>query len=172
RARCDELLGNPLVVPAYPRYLSGFLHALEPVPGLTDFVVETVSSAFGRLPDPVLLPWLPTLIATLRSGGAELAPLLIREAGRIFPGRLQALDEWVPPWRARPEPATARAPRTEGTGQGTALLAAYPATCDALAGLLGCDEPRAPTAPSQAGAALLSRHPDTALALEALLTAH
>ena len=53
-----------------------------------DFVVEAVSNAFGRLPDPVLLPWLPTLITTLRSGGAELAPLLIREAGRIFPGRL------------------------------------------------------------------------------------
>jgi hypothetical protein len=171
RARCADLLGNPLVVPAYPRYLSGFLHALEPVPGLTDFVVETVSSAFGRLPDPVLLPWLPTLIATLRSGGAELAPLLIREAGRIFPGRLQALDEWVPPWRAQPEPATARASRAAGTGQGAALLAAYPAACDALAGLLGCDDPWAPASPSQAGAALLSLHPDTTLALEALLAA-
>ena len=85
RARCDELLANPLVVPAYPRYLSGFVHALEPVPSLAGFVVEAVSTAFGRLPDPVLLPWLPSLITTLRSGGAELAPLLIREAGRIFP---------------------------------------------------------------------------------------
>nr|BBJ48604.1 hypothetical protein SAVMC3_12330 [Streptomyces avermitilis] len=88
RTRCDELLDNPMVVPAYPRYLSGFVHALEPVPGLADLVVEAVSNAFGRLPDPVLLPWLPTLISTLRSNGAELAPLLIREAGRIFPGRL------------------------------------------------------------------------------------
>ena len=42
RARCDELLGNPLVLPAYPRYLSGFVHALEPVPALADFVVEAV----------------------------------------------------------------------------------------------------------------------------------
>jgi hypothetical protein len=56
-------------------------------------------NAFGRLPDPVLLPWLPALITTLRSEGAELAPLLIREAGRIFPGQLPALDAWVPPWR-------------------------------------------------------------------------
>jgi hypothetical protein len=172
RARCDELLGNPLVVPAYPRYLSGLVYALEPVPSLTDFVVEAVSNAFGRLPDPVLLPWLPTLISTLRAGGAELAPLLIREAGRIFPGRLAALDEWVPPWRAQPEQATARAPRTAGAGQGAALLAAYPATCDALAGLLGCDEPWASVAPRAAGAALLGRHPDTALALEALLAGH
>jgi hypothetical protein len=139
RARCDELLGNPLVVPAYPRYLSGFVHALEPVPALTDFVVEMVSNAFGRLPDPVLLPWLPTLISTLRSGGAELAPLLTREAGRIFPGRLSALDEWVPPWRAQPEPEAVHPAHGTGNGQGIALLAAHPATCDAVASLLGCD---------------------------------
>ncbi|NEB16774.1 hypothetical protein, partial [Streptomyces coelicoflavus] len=102
RSRCDALLANPLVVPAYPRYLSGFVHALEPVPGLADVVVEAVSNAFGRLPDAVLLPWLPLLVTTLRSSAAELAPLLIREAGRIFPGRLAALDAWVPPWRTPP----------------------------------------------------------------------
>jgi hypothetical protein len=139
RARCDELLGNPLVVPAYPRYLSGFVHALEPVPALTDFVVEMVSNAFGRLPDPVLLPWLPTLISTLRSGGAEMAPLLTREAGRIFPGRLSALDRWVPPWGVRQEPEAVRTAQSTGAGRGAALLAAHPATCDAVAGLLGCD---------------------------------
>ncbi|MGC3002820.1 hypothetical protein ACPF8X_31735, partial [Streptomyces sp. G35A] len=109
RARCDELLDNPLVVPAYPRYLSGFVHALEPVPGLADVVVEAVSNAFGRLPDAVLLPWLPLLITTLRSGAADLAPLLIREAGRVFPGRLAALDAWIPPWRTpRTDPFAAR----------------------------------------------------------------
>lgn len=169
RARCDELLGNPLVVPAYPRYLSGFVHALEPVPGLTDFVVEAVSNAFGRLPDPVLLPWLPTLITTLRSGGAELAPLLIREAGRIFPGRLAALDEWVPPWRAQPEPEAAHAARRAGGGRGATLLAAHPATCDAAASLLGCDGTWTTADPGLEGAALVGRHPDTAAALEVLL---
>jgi hypothetical protein len=152
RARCDELLGNPLVVPSYPRYLSGLVYALEPVPALTDFVVEAVSNAFGRLPDPVLLPWLPTLITTLRSGGAELAPLLIREAGRIFPGKLPALDAWVPPWRDQPAPAATQAARSGGA-QGVALLAAHPATCDAVATLLGCDEPWQTAAPEnlQAG---------------------
>jgi hypothetical protein len=167
RARCDELLGSPLVLPAYPRYLSGFLHALLPVPALTDFVVEAVSSAFGRLPDPVLLPWLPTLITALRSGGADLAPLLIREAGRIFPGRLAALDEWVPPWRNRPAPAVMRS--SQDAARGAGLLAAYPVTCDAVAALLDCDEPWAPAGPSARGAELLSRYPDTALALMALL---
>jgi len=167
RARFDELLGNPLVVPAYPRYLSGLVYALEPVPALADFVVEAVSNAFGRLPDPVLLPWLPTLITTLRSGGAELAPLLIREAGRIFPGQLPALDAWVPPWRDQPAPVAPRAAR--GATRGVALLAAHPATCDAVAGLLGCDDPWEAAAPVSSGAALLGRYPATTQALEALL---
>ncbi|MFE2549277.1 hypothetical protein ACFXGI_12100 [Streptomyces sp. NPDC059355] len=168
RARCDELLGNPLVVPAYPRYLSGFLHALEPVPQLADFVVEAVSNAFARLPDPVLLPWLPALITTLRSGGAESVPLLIREAGRIFPGRLAALDTWVPPWLEQPPVAALPSRR----GRAAALLTAHPGTCDAVSALLGCDgawSGQAPAAPS--GAALVARHPDAARALEALLAA-
>jgi hypothetical protein len=46
-----------------PAGAGGFVHALEPVPALTGFVVGTVSNAFGRLPDPVLLPWLPTFIS-------------------------------------------------------------------------------------------------------------
>jgi hypothetical protein len=163
RARCDELLANPLVLPAYPRYLSGFVHALEPAPGLADFVVEAVSHAFARLPDPVLLPWLPTLITTLKAGGADLAPLLIREAGRIFPSRLAALDEWVPPWLAG-EPVPVK--RHAAGGRGVALLSAHPATCDAVASLLGCEG----TWEIEGGAALVGQYPDTALALEELLT--
>ncbi|MEV7289625.1 hypothetical protein AB0O01_34600 [Streptomyces sp. NPDC093252] len=169
RSRVDALLANPLVVPSYPRYLSGFLHALEPVPALTDFVVEAVSNAFARLPDPVLLPWLPSLISTLRSDGAEFAPLLIKEAGRVFPGRLAALDTWVPPWHAdRARAAIRQAPAPPG---GAALLAAHPATSDALAALLGIDDPWVavtPEAPAT-GAALLTRHPRTTEAVGALL---
>ncbi|MGV9245826.1 hypothetical protein [Streptomyces sp. NPDC003710] len=171
RARCEDLLDNPLVVPAYPRYLSGFLHALEPVPQLTDFVVEAVSNAFARLPDPVLLPWLPTLITTLRSDGAELAPLLIREAGRIFPGRLPVLDAWVPPWRDQPGPRADPSAGRAGENRGVALLAVHPATCDAVAGILGCDEAWERAEPGPSGVALLGHHPDTAVALEALLAA-
>ncbi|MFI6035092.1 hypothetical protein ACIBBD_13185 [Streptomyces sp. NPDC051315] len=172
RTRCDELLANPLVVPAYPRYLSGFVHALEPVPGLADFVVEAVSNAFARLPDPVLLPWLPTLITTLRSGGAELAPLLIREAGRVFPARLAELDAWVPPWHLAQEPPATHPRQPAHAARGVAFLAAHPAACDALADLLGYDgtwtspDPGAPR-----GSALLTGHPETAIALEALLAA-
>ncbi|MFI5798000.1 hypothetical protein [Streptomyces sp. NPDC051677] len=172
RERCAELLGNPLVVPAYPRYLSGFVHALEPVPGLADFVVEAVSNAFARLPDPVLLPWLPTLISTLRASGTELAPLLIREAGRVFPARLTELDAWVPPWRLLQEPPPAHPESAAGAAGGLPLLAAHPATCDALADLLGYDgtweTADAPSGTSPA-AALLGRYPRTAQALAALL---
>ncbi|SME91917.1 DUF5682 family protein [Streptomyces sp. Amel2xC10] len=168
RERCDELLANPLVVPAYPRYLSGFVHALEPVPGLADFVVEAVSNAFARLPDPVLLPWLPTLITTLRASGTELAPLLIREAGRIFPARLAELDGWVPPWRLPQRTAGAR-PQAAGRAAGAALPAAHPATCDALADLLGCDGAWETAGPAATGAALLTRHPRTARDLTELL---
>ncbi|GGS79325.1 hypothetical protein GCM10010222_21060 [Streptomyces tanashiensis] len=168
RARCDELLANPLVVPSYPRYLSGFVHALEPVPALADVVVEAVSNAFGRLPDAVLLPWLPVLITTLRSNAAELAPLLIREAGRIFPARLAALDAWVPPWHG--QPAAPRALPAAGAAHGAALLAAHPATCDALAELLGRTEGWTEAESSAGtGAALLARHPATAEALATLL---
>ncbi len=181
RARCDALLDNPLVVDAYPRYLSGFVHALEPVPGLADVVVEAVSNAFGRLPDAVLLPWLPLLITTLRSSAAELAPLLIREAGRVFPGRLPALDTWIPPWRMAPAalPGTARrkatgpADTTRVAGpRGAALLPMHPATCDAVAELLGCTEEwaqpgAAPTGP--APLALLAAHPAACDAVAGLL---
>ncbi|NBE52811.1 hypothetical protein [Streptomyces boluensis] len=168
RERCDALLGNPLVVPTYPRYLSGFVHALEPVPGLVDFVVEAVSNAFGRLPDPVLLPWLPTLITTLRKDGGDLAPLLTREAGRIFPGRLAALDTWVPPWRAEPAVAALKSSRRKGSTR-AALLLAHPETCDAVADLLGCDGAWESGDAGPSGAALLGRHPETAEALEVLL---
>ena len=173
RARCAELLANPLVVPAFPQYLTGFVQALEPVPGLAPFVVETMSTAFARLPDPVLLPWLPTLITTLREHGPELVPLLVREAGRTFPGTLPALDAWVPPWLAPgPRPRSRRAAGRRRAGACPAgrppggrrrgrraarrrgrmaparrwppdvgaLLAAYPATVEAVAACSSTDE--------------------------------
>lgn len=169
RARCDELLDNPLVVPSYPRYLSGFVHALEPVPGLADVVVEAVSNAFGRLPDTVLLPWLPLLITTLRSGAADLAPLMVREAGRIFPGRLAELDAWTPPWRV-PETDPFAVGPVAAVPRGAALLAAHPAACDAVAGLLGCDDGWArPDAPAPSGVGLLAAHPAACDAVAGLL---
>ncbi|MFI7613735.1 DUF5682 family protein [Nonomuraea terrae] len=173
RARCDELLGNPLVIPAFPQYVIGFVHAVEPAPGLSGFVVEVISKAFARLPDSVLLPWLPKLIVTLRDGAGELMPALVREAGRTFPGSLTAVDAWVPPWASRPKPAgsvTGGAP--VAAGPVAELLVGHPVACDAVAGLLGCTgEWLALTGEtgSQEVTTLLTTHPEPASALAALL---
>ncbi|MGX7672279.1 DUF5682 family protein [Plantactinospora sp. DSM 117369] len=182
RARCAELLTNPLVVPAFPHYLSGFVQALEPVPSLASFVVEMISEAFAQLPDPVLLPWLPKLITTLREQARELVPLLVREAGRTFPGSLAALDAWVPPWSTDP---TAPASALPGDGAGgtpvsscgpaVGLLRDHPATCDAVAELFGCDTGWQPAGPPAGGsrsseaAVLLDTHPATTSAVAELL---
>ncbi|WP_433053099.1 DUF5682 family protein [Dactylosporangium sp. CS-033363] len=169
RARGAELLANPLVVPSVPQYLSGFIQALDPAPKLTPFVVEFMSNAFAKLPDPVLLPWLPTLITTLRDQASELVPLLIREAGRTFPAGLAAVDAFVPPWRATRAAAAVAAPATGPVGP---FLAAHPATTEALAAALGLP---ATWHVAEAGAgagplALLGDFPATAEALAGVLT--
>ncbi|MBL7496205.1 DUF5682 family protein [Frankia nepalensis] len=197
RARCDGLLANPLVIPAFPRYLAGFVQALEPVPTLAPFVVEVISKAFARLPDHVLLPWLPTLIRTLRDHAAEHVPTLVREAGRTFPAGLADLDAWTAPWSAPAAP-----PGQAATGPGgawaaarpvvagplTDLLVGHPATTDALAALLDLETEwpsstgagRADQADPVAGSdnvagpdseatALLDRFPTTAAAVAALI---
>jgi hypothetical protein len=177
RSKCDELLANPLVVPAFPQYMSGFVQALEPAPALAPLVVEVMSKAFARLPDAVLLPWLPKLITTLRDQAHELVPVLVREAGRTFPAGLAAVDAWVPPWKAQPvrgeaTPRSAPAP----AGPVAELLAAQPMTCDAVAALLGHDPGWRPAAHAAGAAdqpeavvALLARHPETTGAVAELL---
>ncbi|NUR88607.1 MAG: hypothetical protein HOY71_31340, partial [Nonomuraea sp.] len=135
RARCDELLDNPLVVPSFPLYITGFVQALESVPSLAPFVVEVLSKAFGRLPDSVLLPWLPRLIGTLRDHAAELVPVLVREAGRTFPAGLAALDAWTPPWERTAAPAAAPVV----AGPVADLVRKFPDTTEGVAALLGCD---------------------------------
>ncbi|MFI7024420.1 DUF5682 family protein [Micromonospora sp. NPDC049900] len=170
RAQCRELLANPLVVPAFPQYLSGFVHALEPVPGLAPFVVETMSTAFARLPDPVLLPWLPNLVTTLREHGAESVPLLVREAGRTFPGTLPELDSWVPPWLATAPTTPTVAAGVPGAAAGPvhALLAGHPEPVDAVAELFGVADGW--HTPRGGAATLVETHPSTAEAVAALLS--
>ncbi|MEV2268074.1 DUF5682 family protein [Nonomuraea africana] len=175
RSLCDDLLNNPLVVPSVPLYITGFVQALEPAPVLTPFVVEVLSGAFGRLPDDVLLPWLPNLITTLRKEAPELVPTLVREAGLTFPASLAAVDAWVPPWSATRAGKSATAAAPVAAGPVTDLLAAHPAATDAVAALLGCAgewqsggaEPRGPEHVEIA--ALLKAHPETADAVAALL---
>ncbi|MBE1530587.1 DUF5682 family protein [Actinomadura algeriensis] len=173
RARCDELLASPLSVPSFPHYLSGFVQALDPAPTLAPLVVEVLSKAFGRLPDRVLLPWLPKLIRALKDHAREMVPVLVNEAARTFPGSLPALDAWTPPWSGSADPAAAGAAAPSAApGPVSDLLAGHPAACDAVASLLGHPvEWRA--APAAAGggeaSALVARYPAASAAVAALL---
>ncbi|RMI32586.1 DUF5682 family protein [Nocardia stercoris] len=171
RSRCDEMLANPLVLPAFPRYLSGFVQAIDPAPALKPFAVELLSKAFGRLPDRVLLPWLPTLVTTLRDQAGELVPVLVREAARTMPATRNALNGWTAPW-AEPTGPAPEAAAGPGPRAVAGLLHAYPDTTDALAELLGCagtwQRPAADN-DSSAVAELLTAYPTTADALTELL---
>ncbi|GAA2608745.1 DUF5682 family protein [Actinomadura fulvescens] len=164
RSRCDELLANPLVVPSFPQYMSGFVQALEPAPALAPFMVEVLSKAFARLPDTILLPWLPKLITTLRDQAHELVPVLVREAGRTFPAALPAVDSWVPPWTSRPKPVA-----PVQAGPATDLLESHPAACDAVAALLGHQGQWRSAGGPREVATLLADHPETARALADVL---
>jgi hypothetical protein len=169
RARCDELLANPLVVPKFPLYLSGFVQALEPVPSLAPFVVEVLSKAFARLPDPVLLPWLPTLITTLKEQAAELVPVLVREAGRTFPGALSAVDSWAPPWSSRAAVAASVPAAATVNTPVAGLLEAYPGATDALAAVLGCQAGWVSTVdgmPAAGGVSAVDSRPEVRALLE------
>lgn len=94
----DEALSNPLILPALPDYVSGFVLALRFTPLVSRLVVELLSKAFERLPDSILMPWLPGLIMTLKPLGLELMPTLLKDAASFYPGKAQALDSWKAPW--------------------------------------------------------------------------
>ena len=115
----------------------------------------------------MLLPWLPTLITTLREQAGELVPVLVREAGRTFPGTLagaRRLDAAVA--RAAAEPR--RPARPGARGQGCRLLAAHPVSVDAVAALLDLDprwpEP-APAPRAAAATGFVAQYPDAAEAM-------
>jgi hypothetical protein len=184
RAFCADLLDNPLALPSFPGYVNGFLLALKFTPLVARLVVELLSQAFERLPDPVLMPWLPGLLLALRPHATTLLPSLLKEASACFPARLDALDDWVPPWQQVAAPAaTTDKPKADLTSDEAAargLLFAAPASMDALAALLELPlvwqtadadaTPAGGLSPSAATARqLLLERPATAQALARLL---
>ncbi len=190
RAFFDQLFENQVALVAFPRYLSGFLLALRFTTLVVRLVVELLSRAFERLPDAVLLPWMPGLIVGLRPHLESVLPGLLKEASNCFPTTLNALRDWQPPWQVvpvAPAPAAKQANQVERSPQEAAvfaLLAAHPASSEALARLFGV-EPQWATAeaagspstpagaalsPTEAGAHdLLLQYPGAADALSALL---
>ncbi|MFD0560027.1 hypothetical protein FB566_4017 [Stackebrandtia endophytica] len=173
RKRCADLLDNPLAVGSFPQYLSGFVQTLDSIPRLTSFVVELLSTAFGRLPDSVLVPWLPNLITTLKKQAPDMVPLLVREAGRTFPAGLDAIDTWTPPWLAAPAPAVMSGVEGVAGGVVAELLDEHRTAVDAHAALIGATGDWAVLARPPAGAAevagLLADHDAAAHAHAALV---
>jgi hypothetical protein len=65
---------------------------------VANLTVELLSKAFERLPDRLLMPWLPKLLMMLRPHAGTALPTLVKEAAALFPGSLDALSDWLPPW--------------------------------------------------------------------------
>ncbi len=149
RSHFDELIDNELLLPTLPDYLGGFLLALAFTPMVAGLTVELLSKAFERLPDHLLMPWLPKLLMMLRPHAATALPTLVKEAVAIFPPDLDALAHWQPPWNRQVaaseagtsadalEATTSRTALDPSQQTAASLLAAYPATTDALAVSLG-----------------------------------
>ena len=142
RTHFDEVLDNELTVGSLPEYLSGFLLALSFTPLVSALTVELMSKTFERLPDQILMPWLPKLLMMLRPHAGTALPTLIKEAAASFPGSAAALEDWTPPWeRTAQQKTTQRAAVSGGTTAGDPavleLLHAQISTTDALARSLG-----------------------------------
>jgi hypothetical protein len=185
RAFFDELLENPLALASFPSYINGFLLALKFTSQVVRLVVELLSRAFERLPDGVLMPWMPGLVMTLRPHIDSVLPNLLKEASLCFPTSLAALKAWQPPWEVAPAPAKPAASptveRSPAEAAVHALLASAPASTDALAQLLGvegtwsapggesesADTPL--SGPEKEVKGLLGAHPAAATAVAALL---
>ena len=176
REHFDDLLANPMAAAAMPAQLQGFLLGLKFTPLVTRLVAELVGKAFERLPDRVLMPWLPGLILMLRETGAEALPALFKEVSAQLPNRLPGLADWTPPWAARRPAATpAAAARQTAGGRPLGLLAAHPDSLLALSRLIGHGGEMA-SAPAEAvatetggPAALIGQYPESLNALVGLI---
>lgn len=155
RAFLDQTLDNPLMLPVFPQYVSGFLLALSFAPVIGRVVVELLSKAFARLPEEILYPWLPGLLLSLRPYAEDLLPRLLKDVNGLFPKDLKSLSKWQAPWDKQQDkkPSDAStAPSAAGQSAGSAttsaavlspeeqavvnLLGSAPTTANSLAALL------------------------------------
>ncbi|MCC6557072.1 MAG: hypothetical protein IT372_29320 [Polyangiaceae bacterium] len=160
RGEFTHLLSQPLLLPAFPEYVAGFLMALEFTPRITRLAVEIVSRAFAGLPEEVLVPWLPRLVVALRPLGSGVMATLVKEAGLSFPRGLGELAKWEFGWdraqarsaAAAPAPAAATAAAAPMAAAGAplparspeetrmaGLLLEHPAALDGLAARIGIE---------------------------------
>lgn len=149
RSHFDKMLDNELTIGVIPEYLSGFLLALSFTPQVSSLTMELMSKSFARLPDRILMPWLPRLVMMLRPYASTSLPGLVKEAAAAFPSNLDDLETWNPPWKASSdEPTTAPTPQESQPEQSNAVgcpvvgsfLFEFPSTTQALAQSLGLDQ--------------------------------
>ncbi len=136
-----RMLTNPLMIPAFPDYLNGFLLALNFTPRIAAFVVELLSQVFGQIPNHILMPWLPELILRFRASG-QLIRTLLKESAGVYPQRLADFETWQAPWER--QPAVERSAKTSIAEEFTetekgvrTLLFAFPDTTNTMAQLMG-----------------------------------
>ena len=146
RTHFDKLLDNELTIGAIPEYLSGFLLALSFTPQVNSLTVELMSKSFARLPDRILMPWLPRLVMMLRPYASTALPGLVKEAAASFPSNLADLETWTPPWQsapAKPAPTTQQqtaAPSEASNPIVSGFISEFKSTTNALAQSLGLDQ--------------------------------
>ena len=154
RAFFDHILQNQLTLIAFPRYLDGFLLALNFTPLVGRLIAELLSKAFERLPDAILMPWLPSLIMTLRPHANTSMMGIFQEIAQLYPKDLNELEGWTPPWyrprrkrqgaakSAEATPSAAASPRptlSPDEEEIAKLLYQHRQSTDALASLLAVE---------------------------------
>lgn len=136
----DHVITNPMMMPAFPEYLNGFILSLNITPRISSLVVELLSKVFAYVPDAVLMPWLPSLILQMRSYRSLLQPL-VKEASESFPRSLSGFETWQAPWLEKQTPEKT-APEDIGTELNEkeavvrSLLASWPGITEVYSGLL------------------------------------
>ncbi len=139
RAFLDHTLDNPLMLPVFPEYVSGFLLALAFAPVMGRVVVELLSKAFARLPEEILYPWLPGLLLSLRPYAEDLLPRLLKDVNGLFPKDTKALGKWQPPWDKKTSEAATPASTSSNSVEFRCEF-----RCDSCSGRKGrCDSGRA-----------------------------
>ena len=175
RNQIDTILENHLGLAALPQYISGFMLALSFTPIITAFTVELLSKAFARLPDEILMPWLPSLLRSFRGADEVAMAVLLKEASAVFPKRLDDLASWTPPWEVAPKGEALSDPKNEAAvnPQVARLLRACPDATDAWAAILGASgawqEIGEPTAQGGPASDLLRAYPAAMAGLARLL---
>lgn len=141
RAAFEAVLAHPLGRRSFPGYLAGFLRALSFAPRAAVLAVELLGRAFARLPDAVLLPWMPGLLIALREHAIDAVPALMKELARNLPTP-GGVAQWSPPWMTEGAPAETNVSTTSSAQSSTeraahALLRGFPDTTDAWACAFG-----------------------------------